>query len=551
MNEDTAATSGGNTLMTESEQPLLNESNIDSKDYKATALNNGNGNHHTSSVEIDYKHLYSSYSSMNGDDDNNNNGSVLNTSNNTTPHKGQIGYIGGLSIAINSIIGPAVLDIPFLYQKSGFIPTTLCILLVCFLMAFCCLHMTNIISKLPGNSNFHREIEYSEAFRLLGGYKWFVFTQISYFLCMMCQTIASIVDTAQVVDQFLAQKLGGAPAISFNLINMIQPSISIVTYDKDDCLFDEEEHAGVCDPFEFENGYILSVGYMICAVFFLPLGLLNLKENTIWQIFCLIVTVITCMQFILFFILQGQEHNAFHRDSTRERNLSLWGDSWYSLFGIILFDFTLVTAIPAWLYEKKPNVNASNVILNSTLSTSFLYIILGTLGAMAIPNISQNMLSTMMAGSYGNNIQIGASFFAFIIIGLGVPLFSVLLRLNLTGSGLCSTGTANILAVYLPWAISWLFYNGAAVEQLLSWGGMLFTSICAFLAPFILALKTTFDDSMYKKHNSNETKNDTNNSIPVWLGLKSSTKFGDRVGLSFLVFISFAIVFASIIGQSL
>ena len=109
------------------------------------------------------------------------------------------------------------------------------------------------------------------------------------------------------------------------------------------------------------------------------------------------------------------------------------------------------------------------------------------------------------------------------------------MRLNLTGSGLCSVQKANILAVYLPWAISWLFYNGARVEQLLSWGGMLFTSICAFLAPTILALKATY-------------KSNEKGSVPAWFGIELSAR-GDKIALYLLVIMSTVLVLLSICGQ--
>jgi hypothetical protein len=93
-------------------------------------------------------------------------------------------------------------------------------------------------------------------------------------------------------------------------------------------------------------------------------------------------------------------------------------------------------------------------------------------------------------------MQLGSSLFAFMIIGLGIPLFSVLTRMNLTGSGLCSHGTGNALAVYLPFSISWLLYQGEAVTELLSWGGTLFTSIVAFILPLLLALHTVMEFDM-------------------------------------------------------
>lgn len=42
--------------------------------------------------------------------------------------------------------------------------------------------------------------------------------------------------------------------------------------------------------------------------------------------------------------------------------------------------------------------------------------------------------------------------------------------------------------VYIPWGVSWMFYQGDAIEQLLSWGGVLFTSVVAFILPLSLAL---------------------------------------------------------------
>jgi hypothetical protein len=98
----------------------------------------------------------------------------------------------------------------------------------------------------------------------------------------------------------------------------------------------------------------------------------------------------------------------------------------------------------------------------------------------------------MIAGASGPTLQIGASLFAFFIIGLGIPLFSVILRLNLTGSGLCSHRIGNLIAVWLPWALSWTLYQGAAIKTLLAWGGVLCTSVVVFIAPLLLELHAVY-----------------------------------------------------------
>lgn len=71
---------------------------------------------------------------------------------------------------------------------------------------------------------------------------------------------------------------------------------------------------------------------------------------------------------------------------------------------------------------------------------------------------------------------------------MGCPLFSVLTRMNLTGSGLVSHKMGNILAVVLPFSLSWLFYQGDAITELLSWGGIMFTSLVAFILPLLISI---------------------------------------------------------------
>ena len=193
--------------------------------------------------------------------------------------------------------------------------------------------------------------------------------------------------------------------------------------------------------------------------------------------------LITTVQFSVEFVNKGIDVH----------NLTLWGDNWDALLGVVLFNFPLVVAVPAWLSEKKPTVNVPTVMWTSTWLSTFLYVLCGTLGAMAIPNVSGNMLESMMSGAFGVSMQFGAFIFEFMIIGIGIPLFSVLTRMNLTGSGLCSHAVGNLLAVYFPFSVSWMLYQGDAVTELLAWGGVLFTSAVAFILPLMLALHTVLE----------------------------------------------------------
>lgn len=119
---------------------------------------------------------------------------LRNCSDTVNEHIGKIGYLGSMAIAVNSLTGPAMLNIPDTYQRAGVIPTTVTVILCecCFgwckssvvwfsdnpivfltfnlcsacrsfgsvsiLSSFCCLHMANTISKVPHNSNYQKEV---------------------------------------------------------------------------------------------------------------------------------------------------------------------------------------------------------------------------------------------------------------------------------------------------------------------------------------------------------------------------------------------------------
>ena len=261
---------------------------------------------------------------------------------------GEYGTLGSMSLAINFLTGPAMLEIPSLFQKSGLIPTILCIVFVCGATILGNLYFANAISKLSGNYDFGKEIQYSEAFRLYwpNNSKWYRSTELMFFLCVTCLTVSSLVDSAQVFDIMLVK--GGILGGNTYALRFVTTSEGFSCFyegwNSDHCLSKED-----CTPFsdhEDEGGMLLSTGYLLNVMFFMPLALLNLQENAVWQVIEFIVLIITTIMFSLLFISNGIEW---------EGRLSLWGESWGSLIGVILFNFALVISIPAWLYEKGKN----------------------------------------------------------------------------------------------------------------------------------------------------------------------------------------------------
>lgn len=407
-------------------------------------------------------------------------------------HTGSIGMLGSLSIAINNLTGPAMLSLPATFVRSGIIPTACTLIFVSILSALCSLHMANVISKVPQNQDFKQGVEFPEAFRTFWGKEWFILANWLFFACITVLNISSLVDNAQVLDTFLGHcnPFGGAWGLA---INPNHWNASITSWDPSVCS-EQQLYEGGCVPFasivkEHDNQvFLVTGGYVATALLFFPLALMDLTENVQWQILGFLILCVVSVQFIFTFAMSEWDGS----------NLTWWGESYDSLLGVVLFNFALVITVPAWLYEKEPHVDIPTVMHTSTIISTLLYLLVGILGCLAMPDVSDNFLESIMSGALGPAMQIGASVFAFFIIGMNIPLFSILIRLCLMGGGnelraayqgnqLCSRRVANVLAVYLPFGLSWIMYQGSKVTLLLSWGGMIFTSLVAFLLPLALA----------------------------------------------------------------
>lgn len=391
-----------------------------------------------------------------------------------TNEETKIGMLGTVAIAVNALAGPAILQLPYVYQQSGMIPTTLCLIFVAILSSYCSLNMANTISMIPGNLNFTKRVEFSDPFNEFGGRFAYNLTQALFLLNAIVLNTAAIIDTAEVLDVFLGLHLRTFA---------VSEQGWWLTWSHDSVCTRREVKLGACDPFgdlDEYGSYLLSLGYVITALVFLPICLMDLKEGTKFQIFGFLITVVSSIYFCVSFMKS---------DNLALRHVSLMGKQWSNMLGVILFNFALVLAIPSLLYEKSSAVSISRVIHTSTILTTVLYVGVGLLGALTISHVNVNMLSPMVSGAYGEGVQIAASCFAFFIIGLDIPLFSVLARYNLTHSGLCDRRTANLAVVWLPWMLSWVFYQGDAIGKLLDWGGILLTSMVAFLLPLYLGVR--------------------------------------------------------------
>lgn len=149
------------------------------------------------------------------------------------------------------------------------------------------------------------------------------------------------------MDQILSRLGGGAVAFEWR-----QGGWEIIRWAAHNCS-GERMKDGICVPFEANSSdspWMLTAGYIVAMIMFLPMSLKDLKENTMFQVVGFVVLLVISVQFVVSFYLHGFDW----------ANVSLWGTDWSDMFGVILFNFAVVIAVPAWLYERRPDVCVSS-----------------------------------------------------------------------------------------------------------------------------------------------------------------------------------------------
>ena len=167
--------------------------------------------------------------------------------------------------------------------------------------------------------------------------------------------------------------------------------------------------------------------------------------------------------------------------------LPAFGDNVRGCLGVVIFNFAFCVTVPAWLNEKVPSVNAKKTIWAACLSSAVAYCLVGWLGGVAISRASDNVLDELTSSLAPTSVRFGGGIFAFAIIGLGVPVYCVLMRYNLRAGGL-SEFWSHILAGAGPWAVSWLVYRGHGILEVLSWSGLILNAAIDFIAPMVREL---------------------------------------------------------------
>lgn len=223
-----------------------------------------------------------------------------------------IGSFASFALIANNISGPGMMSLPQVFWSAGIIPTTLTIIAVCVASSFTGTHFAEAISRVPLNSNFTLNLDYSTAFQLLVDTTFARVAEVVFIGACMIQCSTGIVQASQSLDAFLASYLIGE---TYAL--QLFPSVEFVKWSEEHCtpgIDDGDDTATLinCVPF-YENGpFIITLGFVLVTLLFLPIGMRNLKETMIVQIVSFLFLCSVMFVFNAEFVINGLRQKVWH-----------------------------------------------------------------------------------------------------------------------------------------------------------------------------------------------------------------------------------------------
>ncbi|CAG8498648.1 22949_t:CDS:2 [Dentiscutata erythropus] len=277
-----------------------------------------------------------------------------------------------------------------------------------------------------------------------------------------------------------------------------------------------ESQSSVGSP--FGNAYMLiTIGYAISLVMVIPLGILELVDNIGVQIASFITLLFIIIIWIITFIIHGLSSDL----------VPFVGNDQSQVIGTVLYNYAFITTVPTWIHETGRNVPIRKVIWISILISTIMYVSLGVLGGMAYVMDSKSNIVAVIDQSNQRTVVSLITTYLFPVAALvtSIPVFTIVVRLNLMNNNNFSKRNAILLSSFVPWVIILPFQTGVWLNAFMNWSSLIFSTISNFVLPFYLYYlnhkqgsikddKPVTDDDLSVKIITHEDKNN-NLSFPI------------------------------------
>lgn len=392
----------------------------------------------------------------------------------------KIGWFGSFILFVNTIIGPGILAIPWIYATAGLYPTTFGIFLASIVACYAVMVTCEVVRRMPNNATFTRELAFCDPIEHFIGPKANRVAHWFFFLAMLCQTVATISPAAQTLDEIGGFCFGRAWA----LVITGSHAWTVFTWNEAEC-----DDVDTCEPFFTGDGgddsissssLIISAGYCALCLITMPFCQAKLDQQMGLQVVSFVVLVVTIVVFVAY---AAGEATGFPEEMPDADWIRMT-----SLPGTIIFNFMYTVFVTAWLSEKAPSVDAGGIAKSSALFSGVVYVAFGSLMAVAFgTSVTTDVATLLSATTRPTYVRVASYAFGLGVLVSGIPVNIIITRDNLLAAHL-SRYQANALAMVLPWGISWIVYESTAFGYLVDMSGLLIIAPLALVVPFVIYL---------------------------------------------------------------
>jgi len=377
---------------------------------------------------------------------------------------------GSFALIFNNISGPGMLAIPRVFIEAGWLVPCVVFAAVCVTSTLAATMLSDAMARVEGNERFDKRVEFTHVFEAFLGRRTAYVSMWLLVANLFSLAITSIIDTAQVCDKFFIYQFGSTFALELG------PTPGIDWADDSSVL-------------QASNAYIITAGYLLVSVTMAPLGFVNLDENILWQNISFwmlfIVTLVLCYVWVSSIAVNAPGDVV----TSMFEAVPMFGGSYRNVIGIVLYNYAMAITVPSWINEKLPSVSVNRTLWGGSIAATVMYIVFGFIGAAASPDARSDILVSMRNVPGHEGLAMGCSMvFGLGTIGIGVPVFCVIMRYNLMTSGTLGGTSSAFLCCVAPYVVGFLGYNGDLALGIASWTGLVVGGAINLLFPFVVSL---------------------------------------------------------------
>ncbi|KAF7726855.1 hypothetical protein EC973_008362 [Apophysomyces ossiformis] len=294
------------------------------------------------------------------------------------------------------------------------------------------------MARIRGNEKFQAKVELTTIAQLYLGKKYHYFIQIILFLSLQSINVASIILSAQTMDNMFVALFHGTCGLG------IAPGGWI-------CVTNLEQ--GGNSPFDSAGYFLFTFGFLFTALMVIPLGFFTLVENIIVQIISFVILLVILVIWVVFFGIHGLDPSM----------LPAVGPNSTQVLGIVVFNYSYITTIPSWVNSLKPGVSIHKAMWTSVVISTIIYLVLGSTVALVTTYI-----------------------FPIVVLVTSIPVFTIVIRSNLLRGQICSRPWAIFWSCFSPWLIAFIFQSKDWLNTLQNWSSLFFQSPVNYIVPFAL-----------------------------------------------------------------